>query len=452
MMKPDHSAALDLADFIAAAPTPFHAAAQAEQRLTAAGFTQAPDAGTSDADATDLRRDGAREYLVRDGAVLAWSVPAGVAPDAPVRIVAAHTDSPVLKVKPRPDTGRAGWRQVGVEVYGGPLWNSWLDRDLSVAGRLVLGDGSTVLFDVGRPLLRVPQPAPHLDRGVNERGLKLDPQQHLAPVWGIGDVREGDMVEFLAAEVGVAAGDVAAHDLVLHDVTPPAQLGRDGELLAAPRLDNLSSTHGGLAGFLAAVDAGAAMAGGGKAGAEGPGADDGAVLVYAAFDHEEVGSESVTGAAGPLLDFVLRRAWPAYRRPLPAGSPAVTSSFCLSADAAHAAHPNYLEFHDPAHLLVPGGGPALKRNASQRYPTDAVGEAAWRRACEQADVPSQVFVGRNNLACGSTIGPSIASRTGIRTLDIGIPVLSMHSARELCGTADPGYLAAACAAFLAPRR
>jgi aspartyl aminopeptidase len=445
MMKPDTAAAFNLADFITAAPTPLHAAAEAERRLAAAGFTPTGQTarsalGTSTGGEAGVSSgEGTREYLVRDGAVIAWSVPAGVAADAPVRIVAAHTDSPVLKVKPRPDTGRAGWRQVGVEVYGGALWNSWLDRDLGIAGRLVLSDGSTVLVNVARPLLRVPQLAPHLDRGVNERGIKLDPQLHLTPVWGTGDVREGDLVEFLAAEAGVTARDVAAHDLVLHDVTPPAQLGRDGELLAAPRLDNLSSTHGGLAAFLTA-----AMASAGEAGA-----GDGAVLVYAAFDHEEVGSASVTGAAGPLLDFVLRRVWPAYQLPLPADSPAVTGSFCLSADAAHAAHPNYLEFHEPGHLLFPGGGPALKLNASQRYPTDAVGAAAWRRACEQADVPSQVFVGRNNVACGSTIGPSIAARTGIRTLDIGIPILSMHSARELCGTADPGYLAAACAAFLA---
>lgn len=426
-MKPDISAALDLADFIVSAPSPFHAAAEAERRLLAAGFSAVPrDAAPG---------HGSREYLVRDGAVIAWSAPATVTADTPVRIVAAHTDSPVLKVKPRPDRGAAGWRQVGVEVYGGALWNSWLDRDLGVAGRLALADGATVLVNVARPLLRVPQLAPHLDRGVNERGVKLDPQLHLAPVWGTGDVRDGDLVDFLAAEAGVAAGDVAGHDLVLHDVTPPAQLGRDGELLAAPRLDNLSSAHGGLAGFLAAAQDGAA---------------DGAVLLYAAFDHEEVGSASVTGAAGPLLDFVLRRVWPAYRLPLPAGSPAVAGSFCLSADAGHAVHPNYREFHDPDHYAVPGGGPVLKLNASQRYPTDGIGAAAWARACEQAGVPSQVFVGRNNVACGSTIGPAIASRTGIRTLDIGIPVLSMHSARELCGSADPGYLAAACAAFLAP--
>jgi aspartyl aminopeptidase len=427
MMKPDTSAALDLADFIVRAPSPFHVAAEVERRLVAGGFSPVADT------ALDAGR-GAREYLVRDGAVIAWCVPDGVTGETPVRLVAAHTDSPVLKVKPRPDRGVAGWRQVGVEVYGGPLWNSWLDRDLGIAGRLVLADGTPALVNVARPLLRVPQLAPHLDRGVNDRGLKLDPQLHLSPVWGTGAVHEGDLLEFLAAEAGVAAGDVAAHDLVLHDVAPPAQLGRDRELLAAPRLDNLSSTHGGLAGFLAATESGAA---------------DGAILVYAAFDHEEVGSESATGAAGPLLDFVLGRVWPAYRRPLPPGSPAVTGSFCLSADAAHAVHPNFLDHHEPEHRAIAGSGPVLKLNASQRYPTDAIGAAAWARACAQAGVPSQVFVGRNNVACGSTIGPSIAAKTGLRTVDVGIPILSMHSARELCGAADPGYLVAACTAFLA---
>ena len=431
IMKPDPSAALDLADFIASAPSPFHVTAEVGRRLAAAGFSPVR-AGTEAGDG-----QGAREYLVRDGAVIAWSVPPRVSEDTPVRVVAAHTDSPVLKVKPRPDTGRAGWRQVGVEVYGSPLFNSWLDRDLGIAGRLVLADGTTVLVNVARPLLRVPQLAPHLHRGVNANGLTLDPQLHLTPVWGTGDVREGDLVEFLAGEAGVAADSVAAHDLVLHDVTPPAQLGRDGELMAAPRLDNLSSAHGGLSAFLSA--------------SEQPPAD-GAILLYAAFDHEEVGSETLSGAGGPLLDFVLRRVWPAYGLPLPPGSPAVTGSFCLSADAAHAAHPNYLEVHEPEHRSIAGGGPVLKLNASQRYPTDAVGSAAWTRACEQAGVPSQVFVGRNNVACGSTIGPVISARTGIRTLDVGIPILSMHSARELCGTADPGYLAAACAAFLAPAR
>jgi aspartyl aminopeptidase len=430
LMEPDTSAAVELADFITGAPSPFHVTAEVARRLAAAGFSPAPGSATAEG-------QDAREYIVRDGTVIAWYAPPAVTAATPVRIVAAHTDSPALKLKPRPDAGAAGWLQAGVEVYGSPLWNSWLDRDLGVAGRLILLDGSAVLVNVGRPLLRVPQLAPHLDRGVNDRGIKLDPQQHLTPVWGIGDVRDGELIEFLAAEAGITARDVVAHDLVLHDVTPPALSGRSGELMAAPRLDNLSSAYCGLAGFLAASATGAADA-------------DGAVLVYAAFDHEEVGSTSATGAAGPLLETVLRHIWPAGRLAQFPDSPAVTGSFCLSADAMNAVHPNYLDFYDLQHRAIPGGGPALKINASQHYASDAIGAAAWTRACRQADIPSQVFVSRNNIQCGSTVGPVVAARTGIRTVDVGLPVLSMHSARELCGTADPGYFAAACAAFLRP--
>ena len=427
-MEPDTSAAVDLGNFIAGAPSPFHVTAEVARRLAAAGFSPAPGSAPAEG-------HGARGYIVRDGTVIAWCAPGTVTDATPVRIVAAHTDSPALKLKPRPDAGAAGWLQAGVEVYGSPLWNSWLDRDLGVAGRLVLLDGSAVLVNVGRPLLRVPQLAPHLDRGVNDRGVKLDPQQHLTPVWGIGEARDGELIEFLAAEAGISARDVAAHDLMLHDVTPPALTGRTGELMAAPRLDNLSSTFCGLAGFLAASRTDAA---------------DGAILLYAAFDHEEVGSTSATGAAGPLLETVLRRIWPAWRSGQFPDSPAVTGSICLSADAMNAVHPNYLDHYDPQHRATPGGGPALKINASQHFASDAIGAAAWARACRQADIPSQVFVSRNNVQCGSTIGPIVASRTGIRTVDVGIPVLSMHSARELCGTADPGYFIAACAAFLGP--
>ena len=426
-MEPDASVALDMADFIARAPSPYHVTAEAARRLSAAGFS--PAGGPADA-------WGGRGYVVRDGTVLAWSVPDGVTEATPVRIVGAHTDSPALKVKPHPEGGAAGWRQAAVEVYGSPLWNSWLDRDLGVAGRLALLDGSTVLVNVDRPLLRVPQLAPHLDRGVNDRGLKLDPQRHLTPVWGTGEVHDGELIEFVAAEAGVDAADVLAHDLVLHELTPPALLGRDRELLAAPRLDNLTSAYCGLTGFLAA-----------SAGA-GPGD---AVLVYAAFDHEEVGSRSATGAAGPLLETVLRHVWPAGRQGSPSpGSAAMDGSLCLSADAANAVHPNYLEHHDPRHRALPGAGPVLKMHANQHYATDAPGAAAWVRACRQAGVPWQVFASRNNILCGGTIGPLVATRTGIRTVDVGLPVLSMHSARELCGTADPAYLAAACTAFLAP--
>ena len=276
----------DLATFITAAPTPYHAVAEAVRRLEEAGFVEQSETGPW------LDGPGGR-YLVRDGTFAAWVQ--GAAP-RPLRVYLAHTDSPTLKVKPHPDTGRAGWRQVGVEVYGGALWNSWLDRDLGLAGRLALYDGSVVLVDVARPLLRVPQLAIHLDRAVNQ-GLTLDAQQHLLPIWGLGAPAEGDLVEFLAGEAGVDADEIAAHDLVVHDLTPPARLGEEEELLAAPRLDNLASVHAGLA-ALVAVDA-----------------DVTPVLI--GFDHEEIGSATATGAAGPLLENLLTRLAGRLRRPRP---------------------------------------------------------------------------------------------------------------------------------------
>src|ERR1700712_2559350 len=235
----------DLADFITASPTPYHAVGEAGRRLSAAGFTEQQESGPWTAE------PGGR-FLIRDGTILAWFVPAGVEPGTAMRVFAAHTDSPTLKVKPRPDVGRAGWRQVAVEIYGGALWSSWLDRDLGLAGRLVMFDGSTVLVDVRRPLLRVPQLAIHLDRQVNQ-GLTLDSQQHMLPIWGLGDAREGELLAFLASEIGIDPADVAAHDLVVDDLTPPATLGRREELLAAPRLDNLASVHAGLTALIAAA-------------------------------------------------------------------------------------------------------------------------------------------------------------------------------------------------------
>ncbi|WP_338051832.1 M18 family aminopeptidase [Pseudonocardia acidicola] len=411
--------ALDLADFITASPTPYHAVAEAVRRLTAAGFTEQPEAGEW------IIEPGGR-YLVRDGTLLAWWQPADARPGTPMRIFAAHTDSPTLKVKPRPDTGAAGWRQIAVEVYGGALWNSWLDRDLGLAGRLALYDGSTVLVNVARPLMRVPQLAIHLDRQVNQ-GLTLDAQQHLLPIWGLGSPSEGDLIAFLAGEADVDPDEVAAHDLVAHDLTGPARLGEEADLLAAPRLDNLASVHSGLTALLDAA-----------------GSAPGVVPVFVGFDHEEIGSGTATGAAGPLLETVLTR--------IAGGFDARTASFArsraLSVDVTHAAHPNYLDRYDPTHRSLPNGGPALKVNANQRYATDAPGAAAWARACRDAGVPSQYFVGKNTVPCGTTVGPIVATRLGIRTVDVGIPVLSMHSARELCGVHDPGYLVAAATAFM----
>ncbi|MFJ6727704.1 MULTISPECIES: M18 family aminopeptidase [unclassified Streptomyces] len=417
----------DLLTFLTAGPTPYHAVATTAERLEKAGFRQ-----VAETDAWDGTSGG--KYVLRGGAIVAWYVPEGAAPHTPFRIVGAHTDSPNLRVKPLPDTGAHGWRQVAVEIYGGPLLNSWLDRDLGIAGRLTLRDGSTRLVDVSRPLLRVPQLAIHLDRAVNTDGLKLDKQRHVQPVWGLGhDVRDGDLVAFLAEESGLAADEVTGWDLMTHPVEPPAYLGRDEELVAGPRMDNLLSVHAGAA-ALAAVATG--------------GADLPYIPVLAAFDHEENGSQSDTGADGPLLGGVLERSVFARGGSYEDRARAFAGTVCLSSDTGHAVHPNYAERHDPTHHPRVNGGPILKVNVNNRYATDGSGRAVFAAACERAGVPFQSFVSNNSMPCGTTIGPITAARHGIQTVDIGVAILSMHSVRELCGADDPYLLANALVAFL----
>ncbi|MFC8171077.1 M18 family aminopeptidase [Streptomyces sp. NPDC057325] len=414
----------DLMAFLSASPSPYHAVANAAARLEKVGFRRVEETAAWDA-------TSGGKYVVRGGAIIAWYVPEGAAAHTPYRIVGAHTDSPNLRVKPRPDMGSQGWRQVAVEVYGGTLLNTWLDRDLGLAGRLTLRDGSHRLVNVDRPLLRVPQLAIHLDRQAND-GLKLDRQRHMQPVWGIGDVHEGDLISFVAGEAGVDAEDVTGWDLMVHAVEAPAYLGRDRELLAGPRMDNLLSVHAGTAALASLADR-----------------DDLPYIpVLAAFDHEENGSEADTGAQGPLLGNVLERSVYARGGSYEDRARAFAGTVCLSSDTGHAVHPNYAERHDPTHHPRVNGGPILKVNVNQRYATDGSGRAVFAAACERAGVPWQSFVSNNDMPCGTTIGPITAARHGISTVDIGVAILSMHSARELCGAEDPYLLANALVAFL----
>ncbi|MEU4267951.1 M18 family aminopeptidase [Streptomyces sp. NPDC026092] len=414
----------DLMTFLAASPSPYHAVANAAERLEKAGFRQVEETA-----AWDGTTGG--KYVIRGGALIAWYVPEGASPHTPYRIVGAHTDSPNLRVKPHPDMGTRGWRQVSVEIYGGTLLNTWLDRDLGLAGRLTLRDGSHHLVNVDRAVLRVPQLAIHLDRQANE-GLKLERQRHMQPIWGLGEVHEGDLIRFVAEEAGVDAEDVAGWDLMVHAIEAPSYLGRDRELVAGPRMDNLISVHAGVAAL-------AAVAGR---------ADLPYIPVLAAFDHEENGSEADTGAQGPLLGNVLERSIYARGGAYEDRARAFAASICLSSDVGHAVHPNYAERHDPTHHPRPNGGPILKVNVNQRYATDGGGRAVWAAACEKAGVPWQTFVSNNDMPCGTTIGPITAARHGISTVDIGVACLSMHSARELCGAEDPYLLANALVAFL----
>ncbi|MFE9645214.1 M18 family aminopeptidase [Streptomyces sp. NPDC006365] len=417
----------DLMSFLTASPSPYHAVANAAERLEKAGFRQ-----VAETDAWEGAHGG--KYVVRGGAIVAWYVPEGAEPHTPFRIVGAHTDSPNLRVKPRPDSGAHGWRQVAVEIYGGPLLNSWLDRDLGLAGRLSLRDGTSHLVNIDRALLRVPQLAIHLDRSVTSEGLKLDKQRHLQPIWGLGnDVRDGDLIRFLERESGVAEGEVTGWDLMTHSIEPPSYLGRDKELVAGPRMDNLLSVHAGTAALTAVATGDAALL---------------SIPVLAAFDHEENGSQSDTGADGPLLGSVLERSVFARGGTYEDRARAFAGTVCLSSDTGHAVHPNYAERHDPTHHPRAGGGPILKVNVNNRYATDGSGRAVFAAACEKAGVPFQSFVSNNSMPCGTTIGPITAARHGIKTVDIGVAILSMHSARELCATEDPFLLGNALVAFL----
>ncbi|MGX1751257.1 M18 family aminopeptidase [Glutamicibacter protophormiae] len=405
----------DLAEYVATSPSSYHAAASAAKRLDAAGFT-----ALDEAEAWNL--GSGAYYVVRDGAVIAWVQPEGATATTGFHILGAHTDSPGFKLKPKPTTGSNGWWQAGVEVYGGPLLNSWLDRELVLAGRLVLRDGSVHLAQT-EPLLRIPQLAIHLDRQVND-GLALDRQTHTNPIFGAGDLADADILAVLAASAGVDPAHIAGYDVL----TAPAQrgevFGEGKNFFASSRLDNLSSVHAGL---IALTDY-----------ARKP--EGRRIAMLAAFDHEELGSESRSGASGPFLEELLARIQASLGASVEDTARALANSVCLSADAGHAVHPNYAERHDPANRPQVNAGPLLKINANQRYATDAVGAAAFAGWCEVAGVPYQEFVSNNRVPCGSTIGPLTATRIGIRTVDVGVALLSMHSAREMCGVDDPWYL------------
>jgi len=424
--------AIELGAYIDASPSPYHAVAAAVLRLEAAGFVRLEETAA-------WQLAPGQYYVCRGASVVAFLVPAGLAPGAGVRIIGAHTDSPNLRVKPRPNTGRAGVRQLGVEVYGGVLLNSWLDRDLGLSGRVVVraadGGQAELLFAFDEPLLRVPQLAIHLDREIHATGLLLNKQLHMAPIWAIGGREERGFENFLEERLGLDRGALLGWDAMLHDLTPSRLIGRDQEFLAASRLDNLCSSYTALLALLEVAKS----------------RTPDTISMIALFDHEEAGSESATGAAGPLLGTIIERVLSAAT-----GSErredlhrSLAASVCCSADMAHATHPNYVDRHEADHNLAMNAGPVIKINANLRYATNASSEVVFQRACERAGVPFQKWVNRTDLACGSTIGSITAAKLGILTVDVGCPQLSMHSARELCGSLDPGLMARAMTEFLA---
>ncbi len=421
-----------LAAFIDRAPSPFHACAESARLLEQAGFRRR-------AERDPWPRGAGSFYVLRGGSLVAWILPERASSAAPFLVVGAHTDSPNLRIKPCPDATRAGYKQLAVEVYGSALLNSWLDRDLGLAGRAFVRGAERPqghLFRIDRPILRIPQLAIHLNREITTEGLRLNPQEHLLPFFALetssGSARDGATLRGLIAEaLDCAPGDVLAWDAMCHDTSPARLVGAQEEFLSAARLDNLGSCHAALGGLIESKQR----------------PPERAIPVVALFDHEEVGSTSSRGASSPLLGTVLERILLELGGGRDELFRSIAASMCVSTDMAHATHPNYPEKHDPEHWIRINGGPVIKVNTNQRYASEAETEALFQQACERADVPYQKFVSRGDLACGSTIGPLTAANLGMPTVDVGCPQLAMHSAREICGALDPGYLKRALVAF-----
>jgi len=418
--SPEHPLARELLAFIDGSPTPFHAVSEVERRLRAAGFAKLAEGEPWSLVPTQ------RCYVTRGGASIAAFIIGSEPPHAAgFDLVGAHTDSPTLRLKPQPELRRHGYVQLACEVYGGVLFSTWLDRDLSLAGRVIVDDGtpegSTRLLRVQRPVLRIPNLAIHLERTVNTEGLKLNAQQHLVPVLGL-DKNAGSQDAFLALlarELGCAKGAILGHDLFLYDTQPSSLGGENDELIFAPRLDNLASCFSAVTALCRNKTKAARTRG---------------IVLY---DHEEVGSQSARGAGSTFLRDTLERIAVAISPTEPSAlARAVARSFLISADMAHAVHPNYADKHERGHRPVLGAGPVLKSNASQSYATDGETLARFTLVCRAAGVTPQHFVSRSDLACGSTIGPISAAETGIRTVDVGNPLLSMHSVREMAASAD----------------
>lgn len=416
----------DLLAFLGASPTPFHAVDEGRRRLEAAGFRP-----LDEADRWDRLAAGAYHVTTTGTNLVAFVLPA---PEhrTGFRIVGAHTDSPNLRLKPSAEYAAEGYAQLGVEVYGGALLNSWLDRDLGLAGRVVVKgerggiEGRLVRLD--RPRVRVPQLAIHLDREVNDKGLILNRQDHLAPVLGLVDGGAGSLGRLVAQAAGVAVDRVLGHELMLFDLLPPALGGLSDEFIFAARLDDLAMCH-------AAITAIAPL---GRAGAPA------AIAVIALFDHEEVGSASAAGAGSSVLPRILERLAPDRE----AFHQACARSTCVSADMAHAVHPNYASRHEPRHKPQINGGPVIKTNTQQRYATTPVTAAMFAELCRAEGVPVQHYAHRTDLPCGSTIGPITSTLLGIATVDVGSPMLSMHSAREMAGSRDPVSMTRVLARYL----
>jgi aspartyl aminopeptidase len=421
----------DLLAFIDASPSPWHAVQTLEARLQAGGFTR-----LDEVDRWQLKAGG-RHYVVRGGSsLIAFRLGQKPLLETGLRMIGAHTDSPGLRLKPRPAEDAQGMMRLGVEIYGGPILATFADRDLSLAGRVNVRRASgyqSHLLRFDQPLLRLPNLAIHMNREVNEQGLKFNKQTELPLLLGVSTPElpaDSCFRQLIAGQLQCDPNDVLTWELNAYDTQKGSLWGPQQEFIADSQLDNLASCHAGLNALLARDSS-----------------DSTAVCAF--FDHEEVGSESAVGAGGSLVSDIIQRLALAQQLDAEDLRRVLARSFFISADMAHAWHPNFPAAYEPCHRVTVNAGPVIKSNSNQRYSTDADSAARFISYCETAGVPWQQYAHRTDLGCGSTIGPIIAARLGVPSVDVGSPMWAMHSIRESAGVHDHSYMAAVLAAALA---
>lgn len=420
----NHPLIEDLLQFIDASPSPWHAAFTAEQRLQVFGFQR-----LKESDAWSCLTGG-RYYVVRgDSSIIAFVIGQKPLQETGFRILGAHTDSPGLRVKPQPLLQGDGLCRLAVEVYGGPILATFTDRDLSLAGRIAYQDDNNIatrLIRFSEPLLRLPNLAIHMNRSVNDEGLKLHKQNELALILSSSIEQtfgQDELQALLAKQADLASERILSWELNVYDTQPGQCWGLNSEFYSDSQLDNLASCHAGLTAMLDEQTLKAD-----------------ATLVCALFDHEEIGSESHKGAAGSFLSDVLMRIASAAGNDAVGYQRTLANSFMVSADMAHAYQPNFPAAYESNHKILVNQGPVIKINVNHRYASDCTSEARFIGFCRDANVPYQKYAHRGDLPCGSTIGPISSARLGIATVDVGSPMWAMHSIRESAGVLDHGYM------------
>jgi aspartyl aminopeptidase len=412
-----------LLDFLNHSPTPFHAVVTAKNLLEKAGFRELKESET-----WNLQPQSLYYVVKQDSSLIAFTTGSADFAKSGFRMVGSHTDSPCLKLRPRHEIPDRFYLRLGVEIYGGVLLSTWFDRDLSIAGKVFFSDAKgelgSCLVDFKKPIALLPNLAIHLNRSANEN-RSIQKQTEIVPILGLETGDRKSFEKALKTEIeGTGAQSILGYELSLYDTQPATLAGLHNEFLVGARLDNLLSVYCSLRAILDC--------------------DRKNSCVVVCSDHEEVGSASAVGAQGPFLKSVLER----ITGNSETLSRAISNSVLVSTDNAHGVHPNYPEKHDGGHQPVLNHGPAIKTNANQHYATNGETAALFTLWAGEAKVPTQHFVARNDMACGSTIGPITATVLGVRTVDVGIPTFAMHSIRETAGTLDAAFLTRALVAFL----